>query len=374
MKKKATAPKERAAKVRPAVSKRKTVDKKDKKKAAKQPVVKKQRETSTGSIATNLHEGSRSEYLAQYVFSSFGTAVPVPHQEDTGLDIYCTLLEPDGRRAWPRAYYSVQVKSTMEPWVFASPESVRWIIEHPLPIFLCIVNKAEARILVYHTTPRFAAWILPLHKERLELIPGSEGRAQPVHTSWEIGSSFELKAPILNFTIQEALDDTFRARVAAVLKFWIGYDMENIFRIKCGNHHFQVPYEYETNRADAIGGISEFGGPFSEQSVQRAEAVIKELLGRITTHHYKKNELVSAAIYATALRRLSPVHEPFQFNPHDVSLHSELNRRFGMSQPTHSFEAIDALRQMLIDELAQHGISETGQGRDAMPELGQSPK
>ena len=24
----------------------------------------------------------------QFVFSSFGTAIPVPHQEDSGLDIY----------------------------------------------------------------------------------------------------------------------------------------------------------------------------------------------------------------------------------------------------------------------------------------------
>lgn len=90
-----------------------------KKKDTKKPLGKKQRGTSVGSIATNLREGSRSEYLAQYVFSSFGTAVPVPHQEDTGLDIYCTLLERDGPRAWPRAYYSVQVKSTMEPWIFS---------------------------------------------------------------------------------------------------------------------------------------------------------------------------------------------------------------------------------------------------------------
>jgi hypothetical protein len=63
----------------------------------------------------------------------------------------------------------------MGPW--DGEESVRWIIEHPLPIFLCIVNKAEARLLVYHTTPRFAAWILPLHKNRLELIPGTETKA-----------------------------------------------------------------------------------------------------------------------------------------------------------------------------------------------------
>jgi 5-methylcytosine-specific restriction endonuclease McrA len=34
----------------------------------------------------------------------------VPHQEDTGLDIYCTLLERSVRRAGPRAYYSAQAK------------------------------------------------------------------------------------------------------------------------------------------------------------------------------------------------------------------------------------------------------------------------
>jgi hypothetical protein len=72
-----------------------------KKKAAKKKANKKKvkRVSMTGSVAANLHEGSRSEYLAHFVFSSFGTAFPVPHQEDTGLDIYCTLLERVGQRA-----------------------------------------------------------------------------------------------------------------------------------------------------------------------------------------------------------------------------------------------------------------------------------
>ena len=120
-----------------------------------------ERVAMVGSIAANLHEGSRSEYLAQFVFSSFGTAIPVPHQEDSGLDIYCTLLERDGQCAWPRAYYAVQVKSDMTPWRFEGQKSVQWIIEHPPPIFLCVVQKADARILVYHTAPRFALWVLP---------------------------------------------------------------------------------------------------------------------------------------------------------------------------------------------------------------------
>ncbi len=83
-----------------------------------------------GSVAANLHEGSRSEYLAQYIFASFGTSVPVPHQEDSGIDLYCTLTERVGQRAWARAHYAVQVKSSMDPWVLESEESIRWLIEH----------------------------------------------------------------------------------------------------------------------------------------------------------------------------------------------------------------------------------------------------
>jgi len=343
-----------AAKTKPNAPSKKTMDKKG---TAKKSVIKEPPASMAGSIAANLHEGSRSEYLAQYVFSSFGTAIPVPHQEDSGLDIYCTLLERDGQRAWPRAYYSVQVKSAMAPWVFGSPESVRWIIEHPLPIFLCIVQKPEARLLVYHTTPRFAAWTLPIHQNRLELIPGTETKAKTIEGGWVTGESFNLKAPILNFTIQEMLDDDFRAQVAKVLKFWIDYDVENLFRIQSGIHHFRVPAEYETNTTK-VSGLMDQGGPFTEGSLQLAQSRLEELLGLIATHHYRKNELVSAAIYAMALRRLSPHYRPFEFNAHNGSLHSELNKRFGMSPPTYLYQASDSLLQMLKDELARHEIAD----------------
>jgi hypothetical protein len=97
-----------------------------------------------GSIATNPHEGSRSEYLAQYVFSSFGTSVAVPHHEDHGVDFHCTLTEKIGKRSWAKASYTVQVKSQLKPWTFKSKESVEWLIKHPLPLFLGVVDKKTA--------------------------------------------------------------------------------------------------------------------------------------------------------------------------------------------------------------------------------------
>jgi hypothetical protein len=313
----------------------------------------------TGSIAANLHEGSRSEYLAQFVFSSFGTAIPVPHQEDAGLDLYCTLLERDGQRAWPRAHYSVQVKSTMSPWVFDSPESARWIIEHPLPIFLCIVEKAEARIIVYHTTPRFAVWALPTHPKRLELIPGIKVNAQTVE--WTTGNTFTLSAPILNFTIKEILESDFRAHVAKVLTFWIDYDVENLIRFRTGIQYFWVPADYTTNTTDFAGWTRQ-GGHFREDSLQLARKRLKELLGLIATDCFHKKDMVNAAIYAMALRQLSPkgYSAPTGPNdpgdPHDVRLQAELNRLLGMEPPKYVFQGCDSLLKMLKDELARHGI------------------
>jgi hypothetical protein len=334
----------------------------------------------TGSIAANLHEGSRSEYLAQFVFSGFGTAIPVPRQEDSGLDIYCTLLEPVGQRAWPRAHYSVQVKSTMKPWVFDGAESVRWIIEHPLPIFLCIVQKAKARILVYHTTPRFAVWALPTQPHRLVLIPGTKTKAYTVNWAGDAGDTFKLEAPILNFTIQEILDPEFRAHVADVLKFWIDYDMENLFRIKSGIHHFRVPHDYETNTKKFKGWTGQ-GGNFREESLPLAQSRLRELLGHIATHYYRRGDMVNAAIYAMALRQLSPQgwSGPWPFDPHDPLLHGKLNNLFGMEPEAYLYKACDSLLKMVKDELARHGITDLKAGtratsRRARPRRRHSPR
>src|SRR6266566_3571968 len=257
-----------------------------------------------GSLTFNFHEGSRSEYLAQYVFSSFGTAIPVPHQEDTGLDIYCTLLEREGRLAWPRAYYSVQVKSTMDPWVFNGRNSVRWFIEHPLPIFLCIVQKAEARILVYHTTPRFAVWTMPELPERLELILGTETKA--VTSSWAWDGPINLGAPILDFTISQILDTAKIEEVKSVLKFWIKFDVENLVRIKNGIQQFKVPSDYETNKTKLTGMVTQGVWRFREDTFPLAKARLIELLWLVATYYDYTNDMVSAVIYAMALRQLQP--------------------------------------------------------------------
>src|SRR6266436_1539063 len=123
-----------------------------------------------GAIAHNFHEGSRSEILADYLFSSWGPVTPVRRQDDFGLD---PLTERVGKQSWVKEYFTVQVKSTEAPWKFNTPESVKWLIEYPMPLFLCTASKEYQRVRVYHVFPRFLVWArgagtLP---DRLELSP-----------------------------------------------------------------------------------------------------------------------------------------------------------------------------------------------------------
>src|SRR5215510_3538751 len=96
-----------------------------------------------GAIAGNLHEGARSEILVDYLLSRWGAVTPVRRADDFGIDLYCTLTERMGRREWVREYFTVQVKSTDDPWYFGDAQSVQWLIDYPTPLFLCTVSKQK---------------------------------------------------------------------------------------------------------------------------------------------------------------------------------------------------------------------------------------
>src|SRR5205823_2141024 len=109
----------------------------------------------SGALAANPHEGSRSQNLADYLFSSWGPVTPVRRPDDFGIDLYCTVKERIGQRARVRNYFTVQVKSANETWNLKDFDAVKWLVEYPTPLFLCTVCKTKGRIRVYHLFPMF---------------------------------------------------------------------------------------------------------------------------------------------------------------------------------------------------------------------------
>jgi Leucine Rich repeat len=256
----------------------------------------------TGSTSANFHEASRSEYLAHFVFSSLGTSIPVPRPEDTGLDLYCTLTRRVGQRIWPQGYYSVQVKSNMDSWTFEGHDSVRWLIEHPLPLFLCVVLKKEALVRVYQTSPRFYPWSLGLLPQRVELIPG-EGR-QGVAAEWIDGTKFSLSAPILEASIAETLADEFVGKAKEVLQFWIDTDMENLARLRSGVRSFKVPHPYTTGERTVRGWMAHGVNRADRETVNAGIARLREPLDWVTDQLFKQGDLPGAIRGMLLLRHL----------------------------------------------------------------------
>ena len=114
-----------------------------------------------------------------------------------------------------------------------------------------------------------------------------------------------------------------------------------------------MPTDYETNTTKVSASIGR-GGPIREESLVVAQGRLKELLGLIAAHHYREKDMMSAAIYAMALRQLSPQGHSGPFNPHDAHLHMDLNKLLGMEPPSYQFQACDSLLKMVKDELARH--------------------
>jgi hypothetical protein len=198
-------------------------------------------------FASGFHEGSRSEYLAQYVFSGFGTASAIPHQEDHGFDLYCTLAQSEGPAAWADKPYTVQVKSGRERWTFKNQRSVAWFIKHPLPMFLCVVDKHKLHFQIYQSTPKYYFWAsCQPYPDRLELRPDRKARKGECN-HWQSGQTASLSAPILDFTLGELVEEQFFQTAREVLDSWLELEYENLFRVTAHIRQWAAPEFYHTN-------------------------------------------------------------------------------------------------------------------------------
>jgi hypothetical protein len=210
-----------------------------------------------GLFAPNYHEGGRSETLADYVFSRWGTVTPVRGRDDHGVDLYCALSDRVGSAAAVRDYFSVQVKSTLDPWTFQSPESVKWLVEYPTPLLLAVVDKKKGNIRVYHVMPRFYLWALGTLPDSLELTP--EDTDEGSFVEWTSGKAFSLSAPIIRVALADLLDDEKLSTLRSVLEYWVRFDRENCDLLRYGLLRFRMPMSYRVNEIPRSGGIGEVG-------------------------------------------------------------------------------------------------------------------
>ena len=184
---------------------------------------------------------------------------------------------------------------------------------------------------------------------RLELVPGHGpyGRA----TQWKDGTVFDLSAPILDFTIQDMLDDGFVARAKEVLGFWIEeVDMENLRRMQAGVLTFRLPDPYKTGESGTQQAWVIQGTNYaSDAAVVKAIALIREPLDWLSDQLFKGADLFSGVRGMLLLRQLYLEDETW---PGQLRLPlPSLNALLGRTEQNYLFEAIDYLGSRLDLEI-----------------------
>jgi hypothetical protein len=200
-------------------------------------------------------------------------------------------------------YYSVQVKSNTDPWVFKSPERVSWLLEHPTPLFLACVDKAEGILSVYQTIPRFFAafW----EARALKLIPEMHEAGEAF--TWKDYKRISLSAPILRVSLGDFSDEARLAAMRAVFEYWVKIDSHNCALRRVGLLRFRMPPKYETNQVPEKHGTVEYGSlMLTEKQMSRAVQMLFESASCVG-HQLFFYDQVSALLSALTLRQLRRV-------------------------------------------------------------------
>lgn len=120
-----------------------------------------------GERPLNPRLGDRAEYLGTFLMSRIAQAVPVPRQEDYGIDYLGALLRPDGQAMLIGRRFAIQWKSNVaslrEPFGAHRkgrwrPRECLWLLgREPFPVdttpfFLGHVDVARGRVKLYATS------------------------------------------------------------------------------------------------------------------------------------------------------------------------------------------------------------------------------
>jgi len=249
----------------------------------------------------------------------------------------------------------------MDSWHLSNAESVRWLVEHPLPLFLCVVDKPLARIRVYHTSPRFYVWSMPPLPDHLELVPTADSEGEC--TQWTGSNKFSLGAPVLNASVQDLLQDEFHEKAREVLQFWIAVDVANLDRRKAGIHSFEMPAKYRVNGKGYGGRVTQ--GTNRADSLEAAMAHIKELAAYLAIQLRQRSDLAGATRCALFLRH---------FFKDDTSghlhfLHQAINALVKGGEQDYLFRGVDLLNTMIDEALTerppdeQRSVDSHGKGK-----------
>ena len=194
---------------------------------------------SGGLTARNPREGFRSEYIAEYIFSGFGTAVQVTQGNDTGIDILCSLTTFEGNLIFVKSSYGVQVKSKGEAFKYSGKQATKWLSTLEFPLLLTEVDKESATVKIYSTW-NLNRFLLALHSDKEENFPEDivfitgEDQAGNLQEPNPKTGEIPVGHPIIELTVSDICKKGLRQKYWSLIDEWLTFDHENYINRRRG--------------------------------------------------------------------------------------------------------------------------------------------
>jgi hypothetical protein len=231
-------------------------------------------------------------------------AVKVPREEDIGIDFYCNLAKPVGKKITYFAPYNVQVKSAGASIAYGGKtkkggwrkHQVEWFRSQDTPFFIALIDKSESSMKLFSTVTR---WFLR-YDPRIpyEVVLNPNGLNKDGHlgdgtktTLREVSRPDGLEAfrwelplgpPILRLTLERAENPAFMHKARGVLEWHIREDLRNASAFSIGLHHIYWPLIFKTDEIPEQRGIAlawtPGTGPRTHTQLQTMTQLVAELL------------------------------------------------------------------------------------------------
>lgn len=227
----------------------------------------------SGTRYFNFRQGDRSEYLATYFLSAIGLVTPVPHQEDIGFDLVCSIADQETGRLTFNYQYLVSVKSLSDPNIDLQPAKsedgnlphITWLFRQELPLLLAVVDKKAQEVRIFSTLPIWFVYFENPDCGSLSLVPrvadndtsdvgrpkkGDEVQALPGRYHYTV----DLGHPILRASVGNLSNPKELQRIKKHLRYAVDYGRQTALQVQLG-----VPYFYWFAKTHPDGSLPTVG-------------------------------------------------------------------------------------------------------------------
>lgn len=232
-----------------------------------------------GRRLASFRLGDRAELLVQQLLSPFAFTVPVPRQEDIGVDFFCSLITRDGPHLKSGQLFTVQAKSSAAPLVFRDPHESAWIMGLETPHLVCVANRDTLSMDIYSTwnvmCGQLAAGLHPVTLRFGDDPPNFPGVVHNPDGSQEIF----LGRPIVRFRTDDLFNEGSVEQASATLREWLSFDRMNIANRHAGVYWVEGPLSYETGHTPFASGQSGIAFYWHQDNLPKSAGN----LGRVAT-------------------------------------------------------------------------------------------